>query len=713
MHETKSFCRLCIAACGTVLTVDNDRIVDIRGDRDHPISNGYICFKGLQAPAAHNDVSRQRYTLKRNDRDEFERIDTEQALDEIAAKLHVIIDRDGPEAVGLFRGTAGFHTSTAFRMTNEFLRALKSPSLFTTLTIDQSAKYIAVGRLGHWHSGQVHFEDADVALFFGSNPLISHSAGGFLVSDPVKRLRQARARGLKLIVVDPRETETAKHAEIFLQPYPGQDYAIAAGFLNVIFREGWHDAEFCARFVEGLDALQTAVEPFTPDYVAKRAGIDAGALRAAVELFAVQSKRGGTVTGTGPNMAPRSNLSEHLIQCITVVCGRFKREGDLMPNHDPLQPPTEWYAEVVAPNRPWENAAPSRIRGVGNLYGEKLTATLADEILTPGQGQIKALIIDGSNPGNSVPEKQKMIKALRALDLLVVIDPHITTTAEQADYIFSPKMQYERDDIPITLGGPLYSDAWTQYSPAVISPPADGDVIDDWYVFWSLAKRLNLPLAVGDVPLNMEQPPTSEQLLELGLRGSTITLDDIKQSPDNFLHWQQPSVVKPARAESTGRFAVAPAEIITEIAEVAAEPQADYSHYPFRLIARRMRDLNGSIGMEVSTIRQRNRFNPLHMNPLDIEQLGLHAGDYVEINSEAGAIRAIVQPDATLRHGVVSMSHNWGRADNDPASYDAHGASTNMLICNDRIFETINAMPRMSAIPVAISGVAIRNTAII
>lgn len=705
MHEAKSFCRLCIAACGTVLTVDKNRLVDIRGDREHPISNGYICYKGLQAPAAHNDASRQLYTLKRNESGGFERIDTERALDEIAVRMRSIIERDGANSVGLFRGTAGFHTSTAFRMTNEFLRALGSASLFTTLTIDQSAKYIAAGRLGFWHAGQLHIDDVDVALIFGSNPLISHSAGAFLVSDPVKRLKQARARGLKLIVVDPRESETARHADIFLQPYPGQDYAIAAGFLHLIFREGWHDAEFCARFVDGLDALRKAVEPFTPSYVAARSGVDAGALRAAAELFALQTRRTVTVTGTGPDMAPRSNLSEHLIQCIGVVCGRFKRAGDAMPNHDPLMPPMDWHAEVVPPYRPWEVPPPSRIRGVGDLYGEKLTATLADEILSPGAGQIKALIVDGANPGNSVPDKRKMLEALRSLELLVVIDPHMTTTAEQADYIFSPKLQYERDDIPITLGAPLYTDAWTQFAPAAVEPPPDSDVIDDWYVFWSLAKRLKLPLTYAGEPLDMNREPTSEALLALGLRGSTITLDDLKQSRDHFLQWQTPAVVKPARPESTARFAVAPVEIITEIAEVAVETIADDSRYPFKLIARRMRDLNGSIGMQVSTIRQRNPFNPLHMNPQDIAKVGLRGGEYVRVESDAGSICAIVQPDATLRVGVVSMSHNWGRADNDPSDYEEHGASTNYLISNDRIYESINAMPRMSAIPVSITGI--------
>jgi len=708
VHEAKSFCRMCIAACGVVLTVDQDRIIAIRGDRDHPISRGYACFKGLQAVDAHHGAARQLHTLGRTSEGGLQKVGTEQAFDDIAERLATIIERDGPNAVGLFRGTAGFHTSSAFRMHGEFLRALGSTSLFTTLTIDQSAKYIAAGRLGSWQAGQIHADNAEVLLVFGCNPLVSHSAGGMLVSDPTRRLKQARARGMKLIVVDPRLSETARHADLHLQALPGQDAAIAAGLLHLILSEGRHDAAFCAEHVDGLDALRAAVAPFTPERVAAQAGLEAQALREAAALFAQPARRGAVITGTGTDMAPRSNLAEHLIQCLDVVCGHFKRAGERMPHHDPLQPPMTWHAEVVAPTRPWEATPPSRIRGVGHLYGEKLTATLAEEILTPGPGQIKALIVDGANIANSVPDKPRMLEALRALELLVVIDPHLSTTAELAHYVLTPKLQYERDDLPLTLGRPLYPDSWTQFAPAAIAPPAGSDVLDDWYVFFALAQRLQLPLQYGGQALDLSQVPTTEQLLALGLRGSTVSLDAIKRCPDSI--WDQrhaPTFVQPARPQA-GRFAVAPADVVAELGELAAEhpklTSADTAPaLTFHLISRRMRDVNGSIGMETAPIRQRNPYNPLHMHPDDLARLGLHAGQQVSISAAHGAIVGIVKPDAALRPGVVSMSHNWGRTDNLPESYARHGASTNWLIQASEPAEPINAMPRMSAIPVAIA----------
>jgi anaerobic selenocysteine-containing dehydrogenase len=706
MREARSFCRTCIAGCGVILTLDDEgRIASMRGDPDHPISEGYVCFKGLQGRSSHHGPTRLLHPLKRDAQGQRIEIGPEQAFDEIAARLRAILDRDGPQAIGLFRGTGAFHTTTAFAIHGGFLEALGSSQLFTTLTIDQSAKMVAAGRLGSWHAGKQHIETLDIAMIFGNNPLISHSAGGLLLSAPVKRLKQAKARGMKLVVIDPRRTETAQHADLFLQPYPGEDPSIAAGILRVILSEGWHDARFCERHVTGLQALRNAMQPFTPSYVAARAGIRAQDLIRAARMFSIESRRGTVVTGTGPNMSPHSNLAEHLAQCIDVVCGHFKRPGDRMPNPDVLAPRTEWYAEVVPASRPWDKVPPSRIRGVGSLFGERLTGTLADEILTQGPGRIKALIVNGANIASSVPDKARMIEALRSLELLVVIDPHLTATGSLADYVIPTTLQYERADIPITLGFPLYLDAWTQYTPAIVEPPKSSEVVDDWVVFWSLAKRLGLKLNYAGAPLDMGERPSSETLLQLSMRNASLSLDELKRQPNGISwHPEQVSLVQPARPEADGRFTVAPEDVLQEIAAVLAEaPRADAPRdegFGFRLAVRRSRDLNGSIGHQTPSVRQRNPYNPLYMNPDDMARLGISPGDWVDVSSASGRISAIAASDPAVRIGVVSMSHNWGHLDNDPAEYRHYGASTNFLTQADVGCESINAMPRMSAVPV-------------
>lgn len=448
--------------------------------------------------------------------------------------------------------------------------------------------------------------------------------------------------------------------------------------------------------------------PFTPERVAAQAGISAADLRATAELFALQSRRGGVNTGTGPNMAPRSNLSEHLIQCIEVVCGRFKRPGDRVTNADPLGIQQDYFAEVVPPFAPWDLSPPSRIRGVGNLFGEKLTGTLAEEILTPGPGQIRAMIVDGANIANSVPGKADIVAALKSLELLVVIDPGLTPTAQLADYVIAPKLQFERDDLPLTLGINLHMDSWVQYTPAIVPPPAGSEVVDDWYIFWSIAKRMGLALNYGETLLDMETPPTTNALLAIGMQHAALSFDELVERPGHIaVDPVPPRIVQPARSGNNARLRVNPEGVLDELSDVAREMAlGEMPAFDFRLQSRRMRDVNGSIGMQAPSIRHRNPRNPLHMHPIDMARLGLEPATPVEVVSADGRIRAVVQPDDSLRERVVSMSHNWGSLEEDPEDWTMVGSSTNALISPTNNYEALNAMPRMSAIPVNVARLA-------
>src|SRR3546814_7712469 len=262
--------------------------------------------------------------------------------------------------------------------------------------------------------------------------------------NPVKRLKEAKARGLKLIVIDPRRTETARYADVFVQPLPGHDAAIAASMLRIIMAEGWHDAAFCAQHVADLDLLREAVEPFTVEYVSGIAGVTPRILREAAEAFACTGTRGIATTGTGTDMSPHSNLSEHLIECLNVVCGRFVREGEEIGNPGFIFRREGLRAQVDSPTRSWEHGPRTRTGGYGPIGGEMATGVLADEILKPGPGRIRAMINHGGNPAVTVPDQRKIVEALRSLELLVSIDPFMTPTARLSHYILPPKLSYER-----------------------------------------------------------------------------------------------------------------------------------------------------------------------------------------------------------------------------------------------------------------------------
>lgn len=702
----RSFCRICSGLCGTVVELDaGRRIVAIRSDKEHPLSRGYACFKGLQSGAAHNAPERILRPLKRMADGSFTAIALEQALNEIAAGLDAIRQRDGADALAVYRGTQNYLNVAGFTILYSWMKALGSRSFFSTMTIDQSAKWVAMERLGRWGAGRQRFRQSQVWLFAGYNPLLSIQGGsGFFTTNPTREMKEARARGMKIIVIDPRRTETAHHADLFLQPRPGEDPAVAAGLLRCILNEGWHDAVFCDAYVDGLDALRAAVQPFTPEYVEQRADVPAQLLVRAARMFAFECRTGAVSTGTGPDMAARSNLAEHLYQAINVVCGRFLREGDDAGNPGVLGKEKAQRAEVLPPRRSWELGARGRVRDSAILFGEMMTATLPDEILTPGAGQIKSLIVVGGNPASVLPDQRKAVHALRQLELLVSIEPFMTTTAALSHYILPPLMQYERADIsPPAFEASYFAVPYAQHTPPVAAPPADSDLTEDWQVFWGLARRLGLPLSMADKALDMERPPATEQLFDLLTRSARIPLAQVRASPGGVAPQLPPQRVEPARTGSA-RFALLPGDVAAELSDALADDGVS-PDFPFRLCSRRMRDVMNSTFQHIAPMRERNPANPAWLHPDDLARLGITPGAMVEVVSAHGRLRAAVAADDTLRLGMIAMSHGWGPLpdggdDGDGPAWP--GANTGLLISNEQNCESINAMPRLSAIPVAI-----------
>lgn len=714
MIQKTTYCRICLGRCGIVLDIDEEtnRIMKIKGDREHPMTEGFACIKGLKAGEIHHGEHRLLKPLERQPDGSFAEIGFEEALDRIAARMKRILDQEGPDAIATFRGTQHYPNAAAFEMLSGFIRALGTKSRFSTATIDQSAKWVTAHRLGVWGAGWQRFESADIWMFVGNNPLVSlGGSNGFPALNPVKRLKEAKARGMKVIVIDPRESETTAYADLHLQILPGEDPATMAGLLHLILENNWHDREFCDRYAEGLDELKSAVAPFTPDYVGKRAGVDPALLREAAELFAHQSTRGIAASGTGPDMAPHSNLAEHLIETLNVVCGRFTREGERVANPGPMSRKREVRAEVVAPTRPWETGRKSRIRNLGMINGEMMSGVLSEEILTPGKGQIKAMIIDGGNPVNALPDRRKALEAFSSLDLLVTIDPFLSETAQLADYILPPTMMLEFPSVPLLFEKTAFPVPFSQYADAVLPPPEGSDVADSWYVFWGLAKRLELPLRFAGVELDMSREPTSEGLLKLLTRQAQVPFEELKKHPRGKVFELEPTYVAgPREDRKDNRFQIAPPDVCDELAEVAAENSSNTVAgvtYPFRLSVRRIRSVMNTSYRQMSFVKKFHQSNPLWMNPEDLKELGLTPGDAAIVRSCHGQIRTTVTEDTTMRRGVVSINHGWGGSGGDRSeTRQSIGVSVNELVpLGDRV-EAINGMPWYTAVPVSVEGCA-------
>ncbi len=330
---------MCHAACPLIVEVEDDRrVVAVRADRDDPLFEGYTCIKGRQLADQQHHPDRVCSSLRKTDTG-FEPISSAEALDEIAATIADIVAEHGPRAVASYTGTGAFQNSTSVPVTAAWHAGFGSPSFYTSVTIDQPAHRAAGLRLGAWEAGWHNFTDADVSLAVGYNPLVSSygPAGGLQGTNPFVALRRAKDRGLNLIVIDPRRTELARSADVHLQVQPGEDPTLLAGMIRHILANDLHDQGFCARHVDRLDELTAAVEPFTLDYVAARARVGAADVVQAAEVFAA-GPRGAAGTGTGPNMAPHSMLTEHLTLTLNVLCGRVNQPGDTLESGGFLSP---------------------------------------------------------------------------------------------------------------------------------------------------------------------------------------------------------------------------------------------------------------------------------------------------------------------------------------------------------------------------------------
>jgi anaerobic selenocysteine-containing dehydrogenase len=712
-NTTTTFCRVCHASCPVEVDIEHGRAVAVRGVPEDPLFRGYTCIKGRQMPDQMSDPGRLRAPLRRTPDGTFEEGTSGVILDEIAARLRSIIDTYGPRAVASYTGTGGYQNSVAVPAARAFHQGLGSPSFYTSVTIDQPAKGTAPLRSGTWEAGFHDFSTADVLIAVGYNPMVSSygPVGGLQGTDPFVVMREAKARGLQLIVIDPRRTELASMADIHLAVRPGEDPTLLAAIINVILTEGWFDHEFCEQWVSDLDQLMVAVEPFTLAHAAERCGVDAADIEAAARMFA-HGTRGTCGTGTGPNMAPHPSLSEHLAIVLNTICGRVNREGDRLDSGLFLYPETPRRAQVVAPRAP-TSGHQARLRGLRASRGEMPTTTLAEEILLPGDGRVRALIVSGGNPAVAWPDQELTLRALRDLELLVVIDHRMSATAELAHYVIAPTLALERADVPHLMDR-WFRAPYTNYTPAVLD--RDGDVLNEWEVFWELANRLGstLPLPGGTAPT--DHHPTDDEMIDLAYANSRMPLEEVRASRMQ-VHPERAMVVQAADPGCTARFTLAPADLMEELAGVRANDDltavfgVSLADFPFRLVSRRLKHVLNSLGTELPGLARKGTTNPAYMNPDDMAELGLESDDLVTITSKHAELVGVVQAAPDVRRGVVSMAHSWGGTSLTDEKVRDIGTPTNRLVSTTDVFDPVTGMVVQSAIPVRVTKSPVAATA--
>ena len=706
-HQT--FCRYCHAYCPMLAEVEDGKVLSVKPDTSNAMYGGYTCIKGRQLVEQMYQPARLTNCLKKGEDGEFTPITSNVAFDEIAEKVKALVAEHGPRSIATYNGTVAFQNSAQLVYSRAFHNALQSPSYYTSVTIDQPAKVFVGSRIGYWTGGSHSFHDADVVLIIGNNPLVSHYAppGGVPSVSPADQLRRAQKRGLKLIVVDPRKTELAKRADLHLQVRPGEDATLLSGMLKVILSEGLQDHDFCEQNVAGLASLQAEVSGFDLADVAMRTGVEAALIVEAARLFA-SGPKGTAITGTGPEMGAHPNLTQHLVASLNIVCGRFYRAGDRLPNPGMLSPPSPKVAQVADVSVAWGQGERCRVRpDLGELVTpgrlgparEMPTAQLADEILTPGEGQVRALFVIAGNPIMAWPDQEKALAAMKDLELLVCIDPYISATAELADYVLAPKLTLEREDVTL-LSDAWYEKPYSQYSRAVIE--SEHDVIEEWELYWAIADRLNLEINIGRSVIPNQPKPEKFDLLKAITKGSRVDLDWLRDNPGGHIFEEVVSEVQPAPEGAVSKLKLYPDGVEQEFAELRAEPGLN-ADFPHLLIGFRSKYVLNSFGHNLPALKKKSSTtNPAHLHPADLAALGIEEDDEVQIASSHGQISAIVKADAKIKPGVIAMHHCWGLSPDKQGSVRENGANTNLLVSSETDTQRYTGMTRSSSIPVRI-----------
>ncbi len=719
--KVPSICRNCLAFCPILVTVEDGRAVKVEGDPGAGLYEGYTCPKGRALPQQHNDPERLLRCLARGESGSLQPIASSAMVDEIAARVQAIVERYGPRSVAAYIGTGVVSHPTGAVMAASWFRALGSPMIFSAATIDKPAANTSTALHGNWVAGAQGFASSDTWMIVGANPVISKSNGAPYYN-PGRRLKDAVREGMKLIVIDPRRTETAKRAHIHLQPVPGEDAAILAGLVRVILEEGLHDGAFVARHSRGFESLRRAVAPFTPEIVAARAGLDPADIVAAARTFA-GGKRGCVVCSTGASFSTRSNLTFYLALCLNTLCGRWGREGDVATYPNVMLPAFEPKAQAYPPYPVFGSNA-LRVRGLRENASGLPAAALADEILTEGPGQIRALFCLGGNPLAAWPDQERAEAALRKLDLLVVSECRMTATAERADFIVASPMTLEVPGatyfvewlkyIGVSRG---FDVPWAQYTPKIVDPPAGSDVMDERELFFRLGARMGLELQWIDrfgygphveappvnEPLDMTSLPSVDELIALTCDRGRVPLSEVKRYPHGHLFAEARVPVAAADPGCADRLELGDAMMMAELAAMAANTDAPPARpdLPFRLVSRRENNFMNSVGQSMPGLNGGRPDNPVHLNPGDLASLGLSEDALVNLRSAGGAVVARVKGDASLRPGVVSLAQGFALRGADGGGAARMRASSSRLVTLDEC-DPITGIPRMSAIPVAI-----------
>jgi len=739
-------CSLCEATCGLVVETRGREVVSIRGDEQDPLSHGYICPKATGLKAIDDDPDRIRTPMIRKG-ETWREVSWDEAFAEIERHLPPILQAHGRDALAIYLGNPNVHTLAGQLYTPALTQAARTRNMYTASTLDQMPKHVSSG-LMFGSALSIPIPDVDntqYLLILGANPLVSN--GSLMTAPDMRgRLRRLRARGGKLVVIDPRRTRTAQEADEHHFIWPGTDAAFLFAIVHTLFAENLVAPGRLAEHLNGLDDLRAQAAPFTPEAVAPVCHIASETIRRIARELA-QAERAAVYGRIGACTQEYGTLASWLVDVVNALTGNLDRVGGaLFPKAAAGARNTQGAPGRGKGARPY--GGKSRVRGLPEVYGERPAVCLAEEILTPGEEQVRALITVAGNPALSVPNGDELARALEQVEFMVSVDIYLNETTRHAHVILPALSPLEDAHYDLAFYQLAVHNV-ARYSPPLFAPAPEQ--VDEWEALLRLAAIVmgagtRTPVeALDDLvasqviqretrltgsPVEGRDPAEllatlaprrgPERLLDFLLRVGPygdgfgaepggLTLAKLEANPHGLdLGPLQPRIPEVLRTPS-GKIELAPAEIVADIprlrAALSVGPQPSAPNPPtLLLIGRRELRSNNSWMHNLPSLVKGKDPCTLLMAPVDAAHRGLADGDRARITSSAGSVEAPVELTDDMLPGVVSLPHGWGHGQPGArlgVAAQHAGASVNRLTESTRV-DPLSGDAILNGVPVTV-----------
>jgi anaerobic selenocysteine-containing dehydrogenase len=737
-------CPLCEAGCGLEIGLagsnGDTRVTRIRGDREDVFSKGFICPKGSTLKQLHEDPDWLRRPLVKRD-GRFVEVGWDEAFAEIERRLGAVVDEHGRDALAVYVGNPNAHSLAGLLYLRPLIKALGTTNVFSASTVDQRPKEVSAGLMfgGGLTVPVPDVDRTDFLLMLGANP---YASNGSLATAPdwPGRIEALIARGGTLVVVDPRRSRTAEEATRHVAIRPGADAFLLMALVNVLDADGLVDAGAAAEYLTGVDEVLAAARPFTPEAVAGVTGVEADVIRALAHDLAAAPT--ACVYGRiGTTTALYGTLTSWLVDVLNALTGNLDRPGGAMFTRAAAGSSnsrgTPRFGRGLKIHR-----RHSRVRGAGETLGELPVACLAEEIDTPGEGQIRALVTVAGNPVLSTPNAGRLDAALATLDLYVAVDPYVNETTRHADVILPPPTALQKGHYDLALlqlalrnvanyspaGLPLEQgqlDEWRILARLALvaqgmGADADPDVVDDLVVRTLVGAAVadeTGPIAGRDadeILALLGERTGPERLIDLMLRTGPygdgfgadpggLSLDLLLANPHGIdlgpLEARLPDVLR----TPSGMVELAPEPIVADVARLRAA--LDAPDGGMTLIGRRDLRSNNSWMHNVEVLVKGKPRCTLHVHPDDAGRLGLVDGADARVRSRTGELSVPVEVTDAIRPGVVSIPHGWGH-DLDGVELSVarrHAGVNSNLLADDQLIDPLSGNAVLNGIPVEVA----------